>query len=284
MDTQDYIEVALKVASEEQAEIVEALVSDLGFDSFQYEEGEQPVLKCYIQSSLFVEDDFKDALTCLPDFTLEFEVSKMEAADWNEEWEKTGFTVIEVGDVRVCPAGCEEVETDDSKMTIWLNPKMAFGTGHHETTYMMMATMQDIREEIAGKSVMDLGCGTAVLAILAAKLGASHVSAIDIDATAVRSSLGNVHLNGLDFEVICGDASSLKEGAYDVLLANIHRNIIIADLQRYAGAVRQGGRLLLSGFYESDVPDIVAAAAAAGFTLVSSRTRSSWACLCLSRG
>lgn len=283
MDSQDYCEVALKVESEEQAEILEALVVDLGFDSFQFEEGDAPELRCYIQTSLFDRKALEDVLGGIPWFKGEWSVRKMEAADWNEQWEKTGFTPIEVGEARVVPAGNEAERGNGKGITIFLDPKMAFGTGHHDTTCMMMKTMQEHRDEIAGKSVMDLGCGTAVLAILAAKLGAAATFAVDIDATAVRSARGNIRLNGLDFEVACSDASALKEDAYDVLLANIHKNIIISDFPRYRAAVRPGGRLLLSGFYESDVQEVVSAAQACGFVLLSSCSEGGWACLRLGR-
>ncbi|MGN1215896.1 MAG: 50S ribosomal protein L11 methyltransferase [Candidatus Cryptobacteroides sp.] len=283
MDSQDYCEVELKVESEEQAEILEALVVDLGFDSFQFEEGDEPVLRCYIQASLFDVNALEDVLGGIPWFKGEWSVRKMEAENWNEQWEKTGFTPIEVGQARVVPAGNEVAGGDGHGITIFLDPKMAFGTGHHDTTCMMMKTMQEHRDEIAGKSVMDLGCGTAVLAILAAKLGAAATSAVDIDATAVRSAMGNIRLNGLDFEVVCSDASALQVDAYDVLLANIHKNIIISDLPRYRAAVRPGGRLLLSGFYESDAGEIVSAAQDCGFSLLSSCSSNGWACLRLEK-
>jgi len=291
MDSQDYLEVKVPVLSEEQAEIVEALVSDLGFDSFQYEPGS---VKCYIQSGLFDEAALRDALEFMPSFDGGFEVSQMPSEDWNAEWEATGFTPIVVERVIISPATAEgaaeaarleaEIGSQGSEpVTIWLSPKMAFGTGHHNTTRMMIETMQELASVIEGAAVMDLGCGTAVLAILAAKLGAGEVYAIDIDATAVRSSQGNVALNSEDFQIECSDASGLKPQAYDVLLANIHRNIIIADLPRYARAVRAGGRLLLSGFFDTDVSDIVAAAEASGFALAGRRLSDGWACLSLIR-
>ncbi|MGN0202355.1 MAG: 50S ribosomal protein L11 methyltransferase [Candidatus Cryptobacteroides sp.] len=296
MDSQDYCEVAVRVGSEEEAEIIEAAVVDLGFDSFQFEDGAEPVLRCYIQTALLDEEALGEALRDVPWFNGGWECRKMEAADWNEQWEKSGFTEVEVGLVRVRPAGlgsggAETIEggcrdgapASGEEITILLDPKMAFGTGHHDTTCMMMKTMQEHRDDISGKSVMDLGCGTAVLAILAAKLGAAEVSAVDIDATAVRSARGNIRLNGLDFEVSCSDASGLKKDAYDVLLANIHKNIIISDLPLYSAAVRQGGRLLLSGFYTSDVQAVVSAAQACGFSLLSSCSLGEWACLRLGK-
>lgn len=274
MDSQDYLEISFAAADETEAEILEAVVADLGFDSFIYEEG---VLKCYIQSSLYDEDALEEAIGMLPQST-SFSVEKMASVNWNAQWEQTGFTPIVVdGEITVHPIGTD-VQTP---IDIVLRPEMAFGTGHHNTTYMMMQTMLSLRSEIVGSSVMDLGCGTAILAILAAKLGAARVCGIDIDAVAARSACDNVHLNGEDFEVICGDASDLQPLSYDLLLANIHRNIIIADLPRYAGAVRKGGWLLLSGFYESDVEDILSVAEALGFESKSCRTKDEWAALAL---
>lgn len=274
MDSQDYLEISFAAADETEAEILEAVVADLGFDSFIYEEG---VLKCYIQSSSYDEAALEEAIGMLPQAT-SFSVEKMASVNWNAQWEQTGFTPIVVdGEITVHPIGTD-VQTP---IDIVLRPEMAFGTGHHNTTYMMMQTMLSLRSEIVGSSVMDLGCGTAILAILAAKLGAARVCGIDIDAVAARSACDNVRLNGEDFEVICGDASDLQPLSYDLLLANIHRNIIIADLPRYAGAVRKGGWLLLSGFYESDVEDILSVAEALGFEMKSCRTKDEWAALAL---
>ncbi len=277
MDSQDYLEIAVSVADEMSAEIIEAVVAEIGFDSFMYEDG---VLKCYIQSDLFDEAAFQESLGML-EGEYPYRVEKMAAVNWNAEWEQSGFTPIVVdGEVTIHPFGTEA----QTPISIVLKPEMAFGTGHHNTTYMMMQTMLSLRDVIADGSVMDLGCGTAILAILAAKLGSKDVCGIDIDAVAARSAYDNVRLNGEDFPVLCGDASDLKAGAYDVLLANIHRNIIIADLHRYATAVRKGGWLLLSGFYESDVADIEAAAAQNGFILEGRRSSEEWACLALRRG
>jgi len=276
MDSQDYLEIVIAVPDEETSEIIEAVIGDLGFDSFVYEE---PELKCYIQSCLFSEEAVSEALADLGEnmgASFTYAINQMAAQNWNAEWEKSGFTPIIVGDVTVKPAG----SSSDTPISIELDPQMAFGTGHHHTTYMMMETMLDLRKEIEGSSVMDLGCGTAVLAILAAKLGAAEVYGIDIDAVAARSASENVRINGCDFPILCGDANDLKENAYDFLLANIHRNIIINDLPLYAKAVRENGYLLLSGFYSADVDDIAKAASESGFTLLEPRReREDWNCL-----
>jgi len=276
MDTQDYLEISIPISSEEKAEIIEAIVSDLGFDSFMYE---RQVLKCYIQASLFDGDALHDTLKELSRTMaerLDFSVEKMPAVNWNAEWEQNGFTPIVVGDVTVHPVGTEA----GTPVSIVLDPQMAFGTGHHDTTYMMMQTMVSLSQELQGATVVDLGCGTAVLAILAAKLGAGKVSGIDIDATAARSAEENVRLNGLDFPVFCGDASLLETDAYDFILANIHRNIIISDMAIYARSLKKGGKLLLSGFYVSDIPDITEAAKGQGLSVCEPQRQSGdWACL-----
>ena len=162
---------------------------------------------------------------------------------------------------------------------------MAFGTGHHDTTYMMMESMLDNAATIRSHVVMDMGCGTGVLAILAAKMGAATVYGIDIDAVAAQSAFDNAKLNrvGTKVKTRYGDASLLQRGHYDVLLANIHRNIILMDLRTYATSLRKGGLLMLSGFYESDVNDIVAEAEANGISLVRQRARNGWACLVLAK-
>lgn len=283
MDSQDYLEIKVNVPGEELGDIIAAAVSELGYDAFMFEDGVQ---KCYIQGAMYDEMALTLTLRSIEEFTgaqLDWSMEAMPKVNWNAEWERTGFTPIECGDYVVMPFGCDY---EGSLEPIFLNPQMAFGTGHHHTTFMMMQTMQSI--DLQGASVMDLGCGTAVLAILAAKLGAARVSGIDIDAVAARSAQENVSLNSLDFPIVCGDASDLEQNAYDVLLANIHRNIIINDLPLYATAIRKGGRLLISGFYEEDVDDILSAASQHGFALSESetpaiRSREGWCCVSLKK-
>lgn len=282
MDSQDYLEVKVSVPDEDTGDIVVACLGDLGFDAFAYEEGVQ---KCYIQTGLFDEDAFLMQLGAIledmesdKDICFDYEIAPMPKVNWNSEWEKTGFTPIECGSFVVLPS---DAPCTSALTPIYLQPQMAFGTGHHHTTYMMMESMQDLAPEFKDASVMDLGCGTAVLAILAAKLGARQVEAIDINEVAVRSALENMRLNACDFPVICGDARDLKPKAYDILLCNIHRNIILEDMPLYASALRKGGKLLLSGFLEEDVAAILSCADANGFMSYDSmvpsvRSREGW--------
>ena len=162
---------------------------------------------------------------------------------------------------------------------IWIDPKMAFGTGYHHTTYMMMSRLLGL--PVRGSYVCDMGCGTAILGILAAKMGARKVFAVDIDLVAARSAWGNCRWNkvGTRVETACGDASLLQMGTYDILLANIHRNIVIEDMPTYARSLKRGGHLLLSGFFEADVQAVSAAAMEAGLLPAGSSSREGWACL-----
>lgn len=287
MDSQDFLEVIISISplSEETAEIIEVQLSELGFDAFMTEDS---ALKCYIQAEDFNEDSLKESLEDFrgfnPDITLSYSYSHMPQQNWNAEWENSGFTPIIVdNDVTILPKGKETEST--TKYTISLDPNMAFGTGHHHTTYMMMQTMLSIEDKIKGHNVTDLGCGTGVLGILASKMGAKNVVAIDIDAVAARSAVENFSYNGCatDSTVKCGDASSL-EPCIDVLLANIHRNIIINDIDHYSKFVSKGGYLLVSGFYTSDAEDIINAAQRAGFDIENSindsmKSREDWACI-----
>lgn len=158
---------------------------------------------------------------------------------------------------------------------------MAFGTGHHQTTYMMCRALMNHEDSIKGKTVLDMGCGTAVLAILAAKLGALKVYGIDIDAVAASSAFDNAHRNrvGKKVETYCGDASLLQMGKYDIILANINRNILIQDMASYARSLRRGGLLFVSGFYTEDKNTVIESASAQGLTYIAEDMKDNWCCL-----
>ena len=255
MNSSDYIEVEVSIDpfSEENAEILEAMLSDLPYDSFEIGEGS---VKCYIQQPLFDRRALRVVLDGLP-FAAEFKATKVPFQNWNAQWESSFKPIVVDGVVTVRQVDDKTVPR--TQYNIVLRPEMAFGTGHHETTYMMMQSMLEHKASIRDAVVMDMGCGTAVLGILTAKMGAAKVYGIDIDAVAAQSAYDNARLNrvGTRVEIHCGDASLLQFGSYDVLLANIHRNIILTDLRTYAGSLRGGGLLFLSGFYDSDVEDIL---------------------------
>jgi len=277
MNSEQYIEVAILLDpfSEEMAEILTAELSELPYDMFVTEE---PYLKGYIQQELYKASDVKVVLSGYP-AAASFTASLVQGQNWNQAWESEFQPIVVDGTVTVKAPFNKDVPR--TRFNIWIDPKMAFGTGYHHTTYMMLQRMLELEDFIRDRSVVDMGCGTAILAILAAKMRARKVFAVDIDAVAARSAWGNARWNrvGTRIETACGDASLLQMSTYDVLLANIHRNIILEDLPTYVRSLRRGGHLLLSGFYEDDVPLIRAAAEGLGLTFSGQSLREGWACV-----
>ena len=274
MNSEEYIEVSVRLSpfSEETAEIIMAELSELPFDSFVTEE---PFLKCYIQKDAYKASDVKVVLSGFP--SASFTAALVQGQNWNKAWEESFEPIVVDGVVTVKAPFNKDVPR--TRYNIWIDPKMAFGTGYHHTTYMMMSRMLGL--PVRGAYVCDAGCGTAILAILAAKMGARKVFAYDIDLVAARSAWGNCRWNkvGTRVETACGDASLLQMKTYDILLANIHRNIVIEDMPTYARSLRRGGHLLLSGFFEADVPPVTAAALDAGLVPAGESFREGWACL-----
>ena len=284
MNSQEYIEVAVKITpfSEENAEIVTAEVSELPFESFTTE---YPYLKCYIQKELYDQQAIKVLLDGVSDygFEVEYSANLMPAVNWNAVWESQFTPIIVDGKCTIKASFHEDLKR--TRYNITIDPKMAFGTGHHQTTYMMCRALLENEESIKGKVVMDMGCGTAVLAILAAKMKASHVYSIDIDAVAAISAYDNARLNrvGKVIETYCGDASLLQRNSYDVLLANINRNILLQDIPTYSLCIRKGGLLFVSGFYLEDMPMIIGVAQNSGLQYVSHDTIDNWCCIKFSK-
>ena len=284
MNSQEYIEVSVHITpfSEEYAEIVTAEISELPFESFSTE-GE--VLKCYIQKELYDAQILKVLLSGLDylDCKVDYSANLMPAVNWNAVWESQ-FTPIVVDGKCTIKASFHE-GLKKTRFNITIDPKMAFGTGHHQTTYMMCRALLQNEEAVRGKVVMDMGCGTAILAILAAKMKASQVYGIDIDAVAAISAYDNARLNrvGTRIETYCGDASLLQRNTYDVFLANINRNILLQDIPTYAACIRKGGLLFVSGFYLEDMPMIVGMATSVGLNYVSHDTVDNWCCIKFSK-
>ena len=277
MNSQEYIEVAIKIApySEENAEIVTAEVSELPYESFSMED---PFLKCYIQKDLYDAQALKVLLSGLEGmgFDVEFSANLMPAVNWNAVWESQFPPIVVDGKCTIKASFHEGLKR--TRFNITIDPKMAFGTGHHQTTYMMCRALIKNEESVRGKVVMDMGCGTAVLAILAAKMKAAKVYGIDIDAVAAISAYDNARLNrvGKVIETYCGDASLLQRNTYDVLLANINRNILLQDIPTYALSLHRGGLLFVSGFYVEDMPMLIGTATAAGRDYVSHDSIDGW--------
>ncbi len=280
MNSQEYIEVAIHIApfSEENAEIVTAEICELPFESFS---AEDPYLKCYIQKELYDAHALKIVLGGLEGmgFDVDFSANLMPAVNWNAVWESQ-FTPIVVDDKCTIKASFHK-NLKKTRFNITIDPKMAFGTGHHQTTYMMCRALLQNEDSIRGKIVMDMGCGTAILAILAAKMKAARVYGIDIDAVAAISAYDNARLNrvGKIMETYCGDASLLQRNSYDILLANINRNILLQDMGTYALSLHRGGLLFVSGFYVEDMPMLIGTAAANGLEYVSHDDMDNWCCI-----
>ena len=276
MNSQEYIEVRVRLDpfSEEMAEVLTAEIAELPYESFVTE---APELKCYIQKDLYQPAHLKAILSgyrCVAGF----EAALVQGENWNRAWEERFSPIVVDGTVTI--KAPQNGAVPRTRFNIWIDPEMAFGTGSHHTTYMMMQAMLSREDRIRGHAVLDMGCGTAILGILAAKMGARKVWAIDIDAVAARSAWGNARWNrvGTRIQTLCGDASLLQMGTYDVILANIHRNIILQDLPTYVRSLRPGGTLLLSGFFEADVPAVTAAAGALGLRPDGLLLREGWAC------
>ena len=280
MNSQEYIEVAVKLApfTEENAEIVTAEISELPFESFVSEE---PYLKCYIQKELHDAQALKVVMSGLNDygFEAEYTATPVPAVNWNAVWESQFTPIVVDGKCTIKASFHEGLKR--TRFNITIDPKMAFGTGHHQTTFMMCRALLENEESVKGKVIMDMGCGTAILAILAAKMKAAKVYGIDIDAIAAISAYDNARLNkvGTRIETYCGDASLLQRNSYDVFLANINRNILLQDMPTYAVCIRKGGLLFVSGFYVEDMPMIVGMATGSGLEYVSHDSVDNWCCI-----
>lgn len=280
MNSQEYIEVVIKMTpfSEENAEIVTAEISELPYESF-CTEGES--LKCYIQKELYDQQSLKVVLSGLEGlgFDVEYSASLMPAVNWNAVWESQFTPIVIDGECTVKASFHKDLPK--TRFNITIDPKMAFGTGHHQTTYMMCRALLQNEEDVKGKVVMDMGCGTAILAILAAKMKASRVYGIDIDAVAAISAYDNARLNrvGKSIETYCGDASLLQRNSYDVLLANINRNILLQDIPTYSLSLRKNGLLFVSGFYVEDMPMIIGMATNSGLEYIGHDSMDNWCCI-----
>ena len=277
MNSQEYIEVTIVIVpfSEEAAEIVEAEIAELPYDSFVVEQG---CLKAYIQKDDYDARALRLLLEGL-DLQTAFSARYIEPSNWNSDWETDFEPIVVGGKVTIKPSMRKNVPR--TRFNISLSPDMAFGTGHHPTTYMMIEAMLVYENSIRDHVVFDIGCGTGVLTILAGKMKARHVHAVDLDIVAARSAFFNTRHNlvGPRVDVRCGDASLMQLLSYDVVLANIHRNVILMDLRTHARSLRRGGLLLVSGFYDSDVPDITEEAENHGLTHAGTLSRDGWACL-----
>ena len=271
----DFIKVAFSFEGGEEfeADILTSLLADAGFDTF---DRDGVILNAYIPCDIFSEQSITDALAAYPfSSQISYSVARIEGQDWNEEWEKNYFKPIRIGNDCLIRASFHEPEPGYT-YTIIIDPKMAFGTGNHETTYLMISWM--LEEPLVGKRLLDMGCGTAVLAILARMKGAEKVVAIDIDEWAYENALENIRLNHTEeIEVALGGAERIAAFApFEVIFANINRNILLQDMHHYAEALQPGGQLFMSGFYVEDLPIIEAECQRNGLRVEGYKERHNW--------
>ncbi len=241
-----------------------AVDTDQGIDAFIPEDAFRPIENAQFPMTSAVAE-------------LSWETEEIAQQNWNAEWEKN-FEPINVGNrLRIC-APFHDSLADKFEYEIIIEPKMSFGTGHHQTTWLMCQYLLDL--DLQGKDVLDMGCGTAVLAILAKMRGAAYTEGIDIETWAAENSVENATRNGFDdIAIFEGDVDLLGERTFDVIIANINRNILLNDLNRYVSVLRPNGTLLLSGFYESDVPVLEQAGIELGMKPEQVKTKDSWAAL-----
>ena len=267
----NYIEYDFTVSPTEMgAEILTAELAEVGFDSFV----DTPTgVKAYISKDLWREDILEDIyLLSNPEFTISYQITEIEQVNWNEEWEKN-FSPIVVEDLCTVRANFHPVP--NTRYDIVITPKMSFGTGHHETTYMMLQQLLPLSLE--GAKVLDMGCGTGILAIMAALRGARDITAIDIDPWCVENATENVQQNDCSFITIKeGDVSLIAGEQYNLILANINRNILLSDIPAYTQALLPLGLLLVSGFYVEDLPAIKEKCQKIGLTYLSHIERNRW--------
>ena len=262
-------------ATEEQGEIVSAYLADFPFDSFDYD-GE--FLNAYAPQSQMeaIRQDVENLLE--GEGFLNYFFEEIEAQNWNAAWE-SNFEEVEVRGEVLIRAPFHPERIGYAGMEVIIQPKMSFGTGHHSTTQLMIESLLD--GEIEGKRVLDMGSGTGVLAIVAAKLGASNVLAVEIDDMAEESVRENIELNGVTekIESICGDARVIDGREFDIVLANINRNILLADMEAYVATMPNGGKLVMSGFLAEDVEILKEKAQSLGYSLTRHRTNDVWQAL-----
>lgn len=266
----DYIALNIPCSDDELAGILTAELADFPFESFETGDG---MLKAYIPQERLADCE-EPVGEVLARYGVEGRYALIAAQNWNAVWE-SDFPAVDVeGRLRIRAPFHEAAPAGEMEVVVM--PRMSFGTGHHATTWLMSRAVLDLG--VAGRTGLDMGSGTGVLAIVAAKCGAAQVDAVDIDDWADENCLGNVAANGVAERVtpMLGDVNRITGRSYDFILANINRNILVADMPAYAAALTPGGDLVMSGFLEQDVPAITGAAAKLGLKPVAVETRDGW--------
>ena len=255
------------------SEILIAELAEKAFESFiETETG----ISAFVQKNLWNGDILENIqILSNPEFEISYTFEEIEQVNWNEEWEKN-FEPIDVDGK--CHVRAPFHEKTNAEFDIVIEPKMSFGTGHHETTHMMIQHI--LETDLVGKKTLDMGCGTAILAILAEMKGAQPIDAIDIDNWCYLNSIENAERNNCNhISVYEGEASLLVGKKYDVIIANINRNILLNDMQQYVACLNENGILFLSGFYTEDIPVISESCTSKGLTYVKQFERNNWVAL-----
>lgn len=253
--------------------ILSATIAEIGFESFVES---KTGTTAYIQKTLFDKDTLDNILEDFPvEADITYSLKEIEDKNWNEKWEKNYFQPLIIEDQCIIQSTFHNAPTTYA-YNIFIDPKMAFGTGHHQTTELMIREI--LKEDFNKKSVLDMGTGTAILAILASMRGADPITAIDIDKWAYDNAIENLELNGINnIEVLIGGADLLGKNFYDIILANINRNILLNDIHVYASVLNKGGALFMSGFYTEDIQAITEECNKYELTLTHSSQKDNWA-------
>ena len=268
----NYTQISFKLNpdNQENREILVAMLSDLAFESF--DESDEQVMG-YIPGEIVNLEEIKQITSLLP-FSVQTEDEIIPDKNWNEVWEKNYFKPLLIGN-RCLVRAPFHTEFEPAEFELVIEPKMAFGTGNHETTTLVAE--QILNMDLTEKTVLDMGCGTGILGMLASLKGAKSVTAIDIDTWSFESAVENARLNNIvNLEAKLGDASLLGSETFEIIFANIHKNVIISDMSKYESVLQSGGKLFLSGFYTHDIPDVKAKAESLGLIDTGFQEKNSW--------
>jgi len=268
----NYTQISFKLNpdNQENREILVAMLSDLSFESF--DESDEYVMG-YIPGELANSEEINDITSALP-FSVLLSYELIPDKNWNEVWEKNYFKPLLIGN-RCLVRAPFHTEYEAAEFELVIEPKMAFGTGNHETTTLVAE--QILNMDLSGKTVLDMGCGTGILGMLASLKGAKSVTAIDIDSWSFESTVENARLNNIfNLEAKLGDASLLGNESFEIIFANIHKNVIINDLPIYESVLQSGGKIYLSGFYTHDMPDVKSKAESLGLIETGFQEKNNW--------
>lgn len=271
----DYLCLTFKVNPPEPgSEILAAALAEDKFESFEFN---RSGFNAYVQKNEFNDEVIALLREQFPDLEFSYSLEEIKKQNWNKDWEKN-FAPVMVENLCCIRASFHPAPTPPL-LDVIIEPKMSFGTGHHQTTWLMTRALFSL--DLKGKSLIDVGCGTGVLAIVAKKLDCQQVNGIDIDEWSIENSRENRKANGMsktDIDFYQGSIGGVEE-SFDIVLANINRNILLKEMNKYSAHINAGGRLLLSGFFESDCEDMIRAAESAGLKLLAKESRNEWALL-----